>query len=171
MTNRYRYRAQVLVPTVALVLLHAFAPGVTGQTKDVGQAVTDLIAEAKEQVEEITAEALTQKIAAGDEIFLLDVRTKAEYDAGHLQNAVWIPRGRVEFAAAANSIPTEGQDVIVYCRTQGRSPLAAVALKKLGYNNVRYLAGGFRGWAEAGYSFYNLHGELTVKTYEKNEQD
>jgi rhodanese-related sulfurtransferase len=159
------------VPTLALVLLLANAPSVKGQTDEIGEAVSDMITEAKEQVEAITVETLAQKIAAGDDVFLLDVRTKAEYDAGHLQNAVWIPRGRVEFAAAGGSIPTEGQEVIVYCRTQGRSPLAAAALQNLGYNNARYLDGGFSGWAEAGYSFYNLHGELTAETYGKNEED
>lgn len=166
-----RYRTQALVMAVTIIFLQVVVPSVAGQTGDVREAVRDMLAEAKEQVEAITVEALAQEIAAGDEIFLLDVRTKAEYDAGHLRNAIWIPRGKVEFAAAGGSIPTEGQEVIVYCQVHGRSPLTAAALKNLGYNDVRYLVGGFSGWAEAGYSFYNLHGELTAKTFGKNEED
>jgi rhodanese-related sulfurtransferase len=38
----------------------------------------------------------------------------------------------------------------VYCGGGSRSALAADTLKQMGYTDVRSLAGGFRGWAEAG---------------------
>jgi 3-mercaptopyruvate sulfurtransferase SseA len=42
-------------------------------------------------------------------------------------------------------------------------------LTKLGFANVKYLSGGFEPWVKAGYSIYNIHGELMVKEFEKEE--
>jgi rhodanese-related sulfurtransferase len=43
-----------------------------------------------------------------------------------------------------------GAEVVIYCASGNRSALAADTLRQMGYEKVSSLAGGFRGWAEAG---------------------
>lgn len=43
-----------------------------------------------------------------------------------------------------------GTPVIVYCRSGGRSALAADALRRLGFRQPLSLAGGFQAWLDAG---------------------
>lgn len=61
---------------------------------------------------------------------LLDVRTPAEYQSGHLEGALNIPVDDLE--ARMGDVP-EGQSVVVYCRSGGRSARAATALRARGY--------------------------------------
>jgi hydroxyacylglutathione hydrolase len=102
---------------------------------------------------------------------LVDVRTEAEYQAGHLQGASWVPRGKLEWMAAGGSLGSTDDEIVVYCRKDGRASLAAATLKRLGFENVRYLEGGFKSWVEDGHVIYNRHGELMVIEYEKSEEN
>jgi rhodanese-related sulfurtransferase len=43
-------------------------------------------------------------------------------------------------------VPNHGADIVLYCGGGFRSALAADALQKMGYTNVRSMAGGFRHW-------------------------
>ena len=81
--------------------------------------------------------------------FLVDVREREEHAAGSAPGAVSVPKGYLELQAEAR-IPDKGATVLVFCQTGMRSLFAAEALQRLGYRDVRNVAGGFRGWAEAG---------------------
>ena len=59
--------------------------------------------------------------------------------------------------------------IVLYCRTGGRSALATLTLKDMGYTNVVDLKGGFKEWVAEGNTFYNLHGENRVVNYQKME--
>lgn len=66
---------------------------------------------------------------------VVDVRTQAEWDAGHLEGAVLIPFERI--AAEASQIASDKTiKMYLYCRTGRRSALALDALKKNGYTDV-----------------------------------
>ena len=117
--------------------------------------VQDLITSAKTTIAEIDGDRLLQLQAAG--VPVVDVREPAEYAAGHIPGAVNIPRGVLEFEIdghpAVNGVmdPALGhreQPIVLYCRSGGRSALAAESLKRLGYIEPLSLAGGFNGWAE-----------------------
>jgi len=47
--------------------------------------------------------------------------------------------------------PNDKSKLLLYCRTEDRSVLAADNLKKMGYINVYYLKGGYQSWIRAGY--------------------
>jgi rhodanese-related sulfurtransferase len=64
-------------------------------------------------------------------IRVVDVRTPAEYAAGHVPGAVNIPFDQIA-ARAAELGPTE-EPVLLYCRTGRRSGIAAEELRKLGF--------------------------------------
>jgi rhodanese-related sulfurtransferase len=115
----------------------------------------DLVTAAKAAITEIGAERLLQLQAGG--IPVVDVREPAEYAAGHVPGAVNIPRGVLEFEVdghpAVNGVkdPALGHrelPIVLYCRSGGRSALAAEALKRLGFVEPLSLAGGFNGWVE-----------------------
>jgi len=83
----------------------------------------------------------------GDDHVLLDVREQEEWDTGHLESAVHIVRGFLEFKVE-EAIPNKSQLIVICCAKGGRSALAAATLQKIGYVNVKYLEGGYSGYCE-----------------------
>ena len=75
---------------------------------------------------------------------LLDVREQHEWDAGHAAEAVHMPIGELDAAA----LPPNTQ-IITTCRSGGRGARAAAVLADAGLP-ARNLAGGMRGWHDAG---------------------
>jgi len=116
-----------------------------------------LVAQARAVITEIDAERLRALQAAG--VPVIDVREPGEYAAGRIVGAVNIPRGVLEFevdghpAVNCTKDPALGHrelPVVLYCRSGGRSALAAEALMRLGFREPLSLTGGFMGWTEAG---------------------
>ena len=111
----------------------------------------ELVADAKGKVENLDVARVDEERAAG--VLLVDLREPAELaESGRI--AV-VPRGMLEFRADPTSpYHQEAFDperrIILHCATGGRSALAAVALKDMGYTNVAHLDGGFKAWVAAG---------------------
>ena len=104
-----------------------------------------LVAEAKAQIKEIDIATAAQHISAGSVV--IDVREPAEYDAAHLPGAVGIPRGVLEFKTGDHpALANKAAEILLYCKSGGRSALAALNLQRLGYCNVVSLTGGFDAW-------------------------
>jgi NADPH-dependent 2,4-dienoyl-CoA reductase/sulfur reductase-like enzyme/rhodanese-related sulfurtransferase len=78
-----------------------------------------------------------------DNDLLLDVRTKEEFENGHIAGAVNIPID--EIRSRLGEIP-KGTKVFIYCEAGLRGYLAQRILKQTGYNNVFNLSGGYRLW-------------------------
>ena len=66
---------------------------------------------------------------------ILDVRTIAEYNEGHIPNAICIPNETIG-SNIINELPDKEQLILVYCRSGNRSKQAAEKLRKLGYTNL-----------------------------------
>ncbi len=81
---------------------------------------------------------------------LIDTREPAEWAAGHIPGAMPVPRGILE-SKIEQLAPDVDQPIVLYCASGGRSALAADSLQRMGYRNVRSLAGGFNAWREAGH--------------------
>jgi len=163
----YTTSRAVIAATLFLVLTQPSQ----AQEKEVGEAVREILVEARQQAEFVTVEELSAMMDGEREVTLVDVRTETEYEAGHLRGAVWIPRGKLEFAAAGGKLGSTSEQIVIYCRRDGRSLLAAAVLKRLGFDHAKYLKGGFGPWVTAGNTIYNIHGELVVKEYEKKEEE
>lgn len=78
------------------------------------------------------------------DVIILDVRTQAEYDEGHIPNAVLLPDTEVK-QRAEEVLPDKEQTILVYCRSGRRSALVAQDLADMGYTNV-YDFGGILDW-------------------------
>lgn len=82
--------------------------------------------------------------------FIVDVREKDEYEAGHLINAINIPLS--ELRQRISEIPKE-VPVYLHCRSSQRSYNALMALKHLGYDNVINISGSYLGVSY--YEYFN----------------
>lgn len=85
---------------------------------------------------------------AGDDkekFLLIDVREAEEFAREAIPTAVHASRGVIETKIEAMA-PDLNQSIVVYCGGGSRSALVADNLQKMGYTQVRSLAGGFRGW-------------------------
>jgi phage shock protein E len=88
------------------------------------------------------------KIEAGAQ--LLDVRTKEEWDEGHLKGAKLIPIAEKDFAEKAKAALDPNKPVVVYCRSGNRSAKAATQLREAGFTTVLDMAGGIVAWQKEG---------------------
>lgn len=76
-------------------------------------------------------------------VILLDVRSKQEYDEGHLKGAINIPIYELEYRAE-NELKNKQCVVIAYCSAGIRSRKALGILRKLGYQNLYNVEDGVR---------------------------
>ena len=90
-----------------------------------------------------------------DDAYLLDVREPDEWDAGHAPGAHHVPM--MEIPARMAEIP-EDRDVVVVCRSGGRSGQVVSYLTGNGWDNVRNLDGGMQAWAAAGRELVSENG-------------
>jgi rhodanese-related sulfurtransferase len=106
-----------------------------------------LVVEAKKNITEISPHAAA-KLKTG-EATIVDVRDKDEWDEGHIPGAMHMSRGTIELDVE-EKVPDPNALIICHCGGGGRSALAAESLQKMGYKNVRSMAGGFKAWKAAG---------------------
>ena len=107
-----------------------------------------LVAEAKKHITEIPPADAQQQVERGDAV-LIDVREDEDWRDDHAKGAKHLTRGTLELEIE-EQVPDLKTPIICYCGGGSRSALAAESLQKMGYENVRSLAGGFRAWKEAG---------------------
>lgn len=109
----------------------------------------DLLAAAREQVPEITAAELAERLEGAPAPLVVDVREQSEWDEGHVPGSVHVPRGFLESRIAGVARPD--QEVVLVCAAGNRSLLAGITLREMGFENVTSLAGGVTRWKQAGH--------------------
>src|SRR6266446_2401139 len=109
-----------------------------------------LVADAKKRITEISPQDAAAKSQSGEAV-IVDVREKDEWDEEHIPNATHLSRSTIELDIE-EKIPDPNALIVCHCGGGGRSALAAESLQKMGYNNVRSMAGGFKAWKAAGAS-------------------
>jgi len=118
--------------------------------------IQDLVSDAKNNIVEISISKVRQ-VSQDKTYLIVDVREPGEFLLGHIDGAINVPRGVLEFRADPNypgSIPSlydKSAVIILYCRSGARSALAAQSLTLLGYKATVSMAGGFLAWQEASY--------------------
>ena len=128
------------------------------QNTDQPLSSSQMLAEARKTVPEITASQAKEQLDRGEVDLILDVRESSEWDKGHIPGAVLAPRGLLEWYADPTSPYakpelTANRDarIVVHCAAGARSLLAAETLKKMGYSNAVSMVGGFNDWAKQGF--------------------
>jgi len=92
----------------------------------------------------ISSTEAQQMIEEHKDALILDVRTAAEYESGHIPNAVNLSNEDIQ-AGKVDSLKDKSQLIMVYCRSGNRSRQAAQKLAELGYTNVVDF-GGIQSW-------------------------
>jgi len=97
----------------------------------------------------VMPDALLAAIDAGTAPVIVDVRTRREYDAGHVPGAVHVPFYILLVRQDDVPGPRE-RPVVVYCEHGPRAGVARLALRLAGFTDVRYLDGHMSGWKQRG---------------------
>lgn len=97
----------------------------------------------KPRIPELKGNELEQQLKDRAPVFILDVRTPAEFRQGHIPQAHLIPLG--ELGRRLGEIPKD-KTIVTVCHSGARSRMAASQLQKAGYQ-VMNLAGGMLRWS------------------------
>jgi rhodanese-related sulfurtransferase len=137
-------RMAVMVVSACFLLVQG------GFARAVEKTPNQMVQEAKAQIKEVSIADVKKMIDAKENVIILDVRDKQEFDEGRIPGAINISRGMLEFKVAM-IIPDKNAKIIVYCALDLRGPLATRAMNELGYKNAVNMVGGLKAWKEAGY--------------------
>lgn len=118
------------------------------------KSATDLVKEAKQEIENLTPLQVKDELTRSGAV-LIDIRESEELKQnGKISGSVHAPRGMIEFYADS-TLPYHKPEfdkekrIILQCASGGRSALAALTLKQMGYTNIAHLDGGLKAWKEA----------------------
>lgn len=96
-------------------------------------------------VDKISQTELIEKIDTKRSLLILDVRSKKEYDQGHIPGAI-----NIEFRALKNQIEMiasfKNTPVVVYCERGIRAGIAERTLQNAGFQNILHLEGDMVAW-------------------------
>jgi len=93
---------------------------------------------------EIRVEALKQRLDAGEDLFLLDVRDEYEYEISNI-GGILIPLP--ELSKRVNELDAN-KNIVTVCKMGPRGAKAAQVLHKAGFTHVWNLTGGIHAWSD-----------------------
>lgn len=96
-------------------------------------------------MELVTPETARHSIEDG--AVILDIRSQAEYTAGHIPGAMLLP---AKYIDADTAKAFAGRPVLFYCSSGVRSEAASATIKNAGFDKAALLSGGLNAWRKAG---------------------
>lgn len=130
----------VILSIVSILLL---ASCTSEESAKQEKSVEESKGEDKAEIKLVSGEE-AKELVKNKEAILVDVRTKEEYDAGHVEGAILLPVDEIT-SLIEKEIPDKDTGIIVYCRSGRRSNIAANALKDMGYTKL-YDMGPISAW-------------------------
>lgn len=144
MNKRFFYFFSIIVIMSSLVFLMSCSQNDKDSSEDAKENTTMEVSRNEAGVyTKITAEEAYEMIQCGD-VIIVDVRTQAEYDEGHIANAVLIPNEEIG-DTPPEALPDKDATILIYCRSGNRSAKASHKLIKMGYTKV-FDFGGINKW-------------------------
>jgi len=101
---------------------------------------------------DVTFEEAKSLVESNVSLIIVDVRTREEYDSGHVEDAILIPISELE--SRINELSKE-EELLIYCRTGNRSSNSVNILKANGYTKIFHMNDGIIAWIQAGYPTVN----------------
>ena len=98
----------------------------------------------------ISGDELASEIEAGKAPLVLDVRSEAEYRAGHIPGAILIPHDQLA-SRVGELAGHENDEIVVHCKSGRRAAMAEQVLRDDGFTHVVDLQGHMDGWKAAGH--------------------
>lgn len=105
-----------------------------------------LVNDALTRILEISADEVAQKLVRKEDFKLIDTREAHEFEAGRLPKSIHLSKGVIE--RDIEDKIDDYTEIVLYCGGGYRSELAADNLQKMGYTNVKSMAGGWREWTK-----------------------
>ena len=112
-----------------------------------------LVVKALGSVDEVLPWDLEEEIEQNPKLIVLDIRELDEFEMMHIKGSLHVPRGVLEGACVWNyddTVPAlaqaRDQNIVVVCRSGNRSALAALTMQQMGFEQVRSLKLGIKGW-------------------------
>jgi len=125
---------RVIIGAIAVAVIVLYARGlIAGEKTDYG---------------DVNVERAMELTEARADLVILDVRSPAEFDEGHIEGAVNIPVDSLEGRLGELD---KGDELLVYCRIGNRSRRATGILRENGFSKIFHMVGGIEGWRGAGY--------------------
>ncbi len=100
-------------------------------------------------VKDVTTAEAAQLMQSRPEVVVLDVRTPAEFAAGHLAGATMVDFYSASFRADVGKLDRQ-KAYLVYCHTGNRSAQAVMVMQQLGFREVYNMLGGIAEWQAEG---------------------
>ncbi|MEE8571586.1 MAG: rhodanese-like domain-containing protein, partial [Candidatus Bathyarchaeia archaeon] len=101
---------------------------------------------------DVTVEEAKSLVESNVSLIIVDVRTREEYDSGHIEGAILIPVSELEGRIIELS---KEEELLIYCRTGNRSSNSVNILKANGYTKIFHMNDGIIAWIQAGYPTVN----------------
>ncbi len=89
------------------------------------------------------------KLLADKKVLVLDIRTPKEFAGGHIAGATNLDFYAADFESRLGQLD-KSKTYLVHCAVGGRSTKSLAQFKKLGFQSVVHLDGGFKAWQKAG---------------------
>lgn len=86
------------------------------------------------------------KVIADNQVQLIDTRTEAEFNEGHIPGAINIDVNESDFESKVGQKVDKNRPIALYCRGGRRSKIAAERIVALGYDDITELNTGFLSW-------------------------
>ena len=117
-----------------------FAGSITLATADDKAPSTEPVNVSPDEAEKVIREASP---------IVIDIRTKDEFDEGHLQGAVNVDFLSPDFKRTLQTLD-KNKTYLVYCQSGGRSGRSMKAFRDGGFTKIYHLNAGFGAWQAAG---------------------
>jgi glyoxylase-like metal-dependent hydrolase (beta-lactamase superfamily II)/rhodanese-related sulfurtransferase len=137
-TEQQLEEARVRLARVGIEVLDGYLTGGVPAWRQSGLPVAQTL--------QITAEELRSRLKR-NEMQVLDVRRQGEWDAGHIEGAIWWPLDN--FKVSPPEIDREAP-IAVHCKSGYRSIIASSLLERAGFHHILNVVGGFDAWQQAG---------------------
>jgi rhodanese-related sulfurtransferase len=134
-----------------------------------------MVEEMSSDLEAITVDVLKTKIDSFEMFYLIDVREANEHYYGFIPGSIHICCGTIAFQMDNANFwdnemiysPEKTDEIVIYCKKGKRSVVAASMLERLGYENVKYVDGGWKKWELS----YPLHYEKKLEQLGHQEEE
>jgi rhodanese-related sulfurtransferase len=117
------------------------------------KSYNDFVDECLPHIKEVFPWDLVEELEQHKDLLLVDVSEPADFDRAHIPNSICVPRGILESACDYDydeTVPAlaggKERHIVLICRSGRRSALAAYTMQQMGFQHVRSLKTGLRGW-------------------------
>jgi phage shock protein E len=137
-----KLKSKNIIYLIATIILLGTFSGCSNKSVETNKEVSTV--QKKDTFSNITPEEAKKRLDNEKNIILLDVRTKEEYETGHIKDSRLMPVDIIK-EESVKTLVDKDTTIFVYCRSGSRSSAAAKILSEQGYKNV-YNLGGITNW-------------------------